>query len=297
MAAASPPFHHRPQQRPMNGSWALRTHLELGALRGAVPCARLHARHVLWEWGLSDLDEPVELVVSELVTNAIQASVGLSSEMPGYEEESLGLPCVWLWLASDGRQLVVEVGDGSPRAPALAETEQDVEGGRGLLLVEIGQPAVGLLLPRRRGREPAKDHPQGRLGAGRAPPSGEPHTTRPPTGEGGFAVGRTAKPPLIRGKAAPEKRNSDAAEHGDHAPQDSRLVAEDGLVDGIVRHQPDMAVAPLEGLDRASILCSNRCPRGGGRARGPVRLNQRPQPPPARQVPSRPRDRPCRAAR
>jgi hypothetical protein len=28
----------------------LRSYLELGALPTAVPCARLHARHVLWEW-------------------------------------------------------------------------------------------------------------------------------------------------------------------------------------------------------------------------------------------------------
>jgi hypothetical protein len=32
-------------------SWPLRSHLELGALPSAVPCARLHAKHVLWEWG------------------------------------------------------------------------------------------------------------------------------------------------------------------------------------------------------------------------------------------------------
>ena len=133
----------------MSGSWARRTHLELGALRGAVPCARLHARHVLWEWGLSDLDEAVELVVSELVTNAIQASAGLSREVPGYDEESQGLPCVWLWLASDGRQLVVEVGDSSPRTPIQAETEteHDVEGGRGLLLVETVSRRWGYYYP------------------------------------------------------------------------------------------------------------------------------------------------------
>ena len=131
----------------MSGSWARRTHLELGALRGAVPCARLHARHVLWEWGLSDLDEAVELVVSELVTNAIQASAGLSREVPGYAEDSHGLPCVWLWLASDGRQLVVEVGDSSPRAPVQAQTEQDVEGGRGLLLVETVSRRWGYYFP------------------------------------------------------------------------------------------------------------------------------------------------------
>ena len=131
----------------MSGSWARRTHLELGALRGAVPCARLHARHVLWEWGLSDLDEAVELVVSELVTNAVQASAGLSREVPGYDEDSQGLPCVWLWLASDGRQLVVEVGDSSPRTPVPVETELDVEGGRGLLLVETVSRRWGYYFP------------------------------------------------------------------------------------------------------------------------------------------------------
>jgi hypothetical protein len=34
-----------------------------------VPCARLHARLVLLEWGLAALSESLELVVSELVTN------------------------------------------------------------------------------------------------------------------------------------------------------------------------------------------------------------------------------------
>ena len=129
-AAASLPFHRPPQQRPATGTWGRRTYLELGALHGAVPCARLHARNVMWEWSLSDLDEAVELVVSELVTNAIQASAGLSRDVPGLDEENLGVPSVWLCLASDGRQLVVEVGDSSPRAPVSAATELDVEGGR-----------------------------------------------------------------------------------------------------------------------------------------------------------------------
>ena len=139
MAAASLPFHRRPQPRPATGTWRRRTHLELGALPGAVPCARLHARHVLWEWGLSALDDPVELVVSELVTNAIQASAGLARYG--------GVPSVWLWLASDGRQLVVEVGDGSAQPPVQAATEQDAEGGRGLLLVETISRRWGYYFP------------------------------------------------------------------------------------------------------------------------------------------------------
>jgi anti-sigma regulatory factor (Ser/Thr protein kinase) len=131
----------------MTSAWALRTYLELGALQGAVPCARLHARHVLWEWRLGDLDESVELIVSELVTNAVQASASLSSQLPGYEYENLGLPAVWLWLTSDGHQIMVEVGDSSPRTPVSATTELDVEGGRGLLLVDTVSEDWGYYFP------------------------------------------------------------------------------------------------------------------------------------------------------
>ena len=67
--------------------------------------------------------------------------------MPGPDEENLGVPSVWLWLASDGRQLVVEVGDSSPRTPVPAETELDVEGGRGLLLVETVSRRWGCYFP------------------------------------------------------------------------------------------------------------------------------------------------------
>ena len=42
-----------------------RSSLLLGALPSAVPCARLHARQVLWEWGLSEVAEIAELLLSE----------------------------------------------------------------------------------------------------------------------------------------------------------------------------------------------------------------------------------------
>ncbi len=35
--------------------WPLRDFLEYGALPSAVPSARLHARQIAWEWGLSAL--------------------------------------------------------------------------------------------------------------------------------------------------------------------------------------------------------------------------------------------------
>jgi hypothetical protein len=50
-----------------------------GAFPSAVPCARMHARQIVWEWGLAALAEPVELVVSELITNAVRACEGLGA--------------------------------------------------------------------------------------------------------------------------------------------------------------------------------------------------------------------------
>jgi hypothetical protein len=57
--------------------WPLQDFLELGALPSAVPCARLHARLVIQEWGLATLADHVELLVSELMTNAVHASWGI----------------------------------------------------------------------------------------------------------------------------------------------------------------------------------------------------------------------------
>src|SRR5204863_9364394 len=58
----------------MSDSWPLSTSLPLGALPGATPCARMHARAVLTEWGLDDLADAAELIVSELVANAVRGS-------------------------------------------------------------------------------------------------------------------------------------------------------------------------------------------------------------------------------
>jgi anti-sigma regulatory factor (Ser/Thr protein kinase) len=104
--------------------WPLRSRLELGAYPTAVPCARLHARHIALEWGLRALAEPTELLVSELATNAIRASVGLLS------------PVIRLCLASDRHGIVVRVWDGNDQMPARRDTGPDSECGRGLLLVE-----------------------------------------------------------------------------------------------------------------------------------------------------------------
>ena len=41
--------------------WPYHSFLPLGALPGAVPCARLHTTAVLWEWDMEALSQPVHL--------------------------------------------------------------------------------------------------------------------------------------------------------------------------------------------------------------------------------------------
>ena len=107
-----------------------RTALLLGALPSAVPCARLHARQVLWEWGLSENAETAELLLSELVTNAVQGARAIVSDLP-----------VNVRLSANRDRLLIEVWDSNIQPPVSRVVEGDfpaleAEGGRGLFLVE-----------------------------------------------------------------------------------------------------------------------------------------------------------------
>jgi anti-sigma regulatory factor (Ser/Thr protein kinase) len=105
--------------------WPLRSFLELGAYPTAVPCARLHAKHVLREWHLAEVSNSAELLVSELVTNAVRAS----STGPS-------IAVVRLWLLSNHVRVLIMVQDDSLKHPVQAHPDADAESGRGLLLVE-----------------------------------------------------------------------------------------------------------------------------------------------------------------
>jgi anti-sigma regulatory factor (Ser/Thr protein kinase) len=110
--------------------WPLASSLELGALPTAVPCARLHAKHLAWEWRLTGISETIELLVSELTTNSVQA-------MAGHD----GQPTIRLRLLSDNMRFRIEVWDGDRRSPAPKDLTADgipdleAESGRGLFLV------------------------------------------------------------------------------------------------------------------------------------------------------------------
>jgi anti-sigma regulatory factor (Ser/Thr protein kinase) len=114
--------------------WTFQSALVLGALPTATPCARLHARNVAREWGLRELSDTVELVVSELVTNAVSASVD-ENQRPHYTDAH-GAAYVRLRLSTDRRAVFVEVWDENVRPPEPSQAGLDDEGGRGLMLVE-----------------------------------------------------------------------------------------------------------------------------------------------------------------
>jgi anti-sigma regulatory factor (Ser/Thr protein kinase) len=109
--------------------WPLMTHLELAAMRTAVPCFRKHARLVALEWGLPELAERIELIVSELVTNSVLAAEHSRAD-------GLATPVVRLWLFTDLRCVLVRVWDGSREMPVRRDAGPDEERGRGLMLVE-----------------------------------------------------------------------------------------------------------------------------------------------------------------
>lgn len=129
VGSASHAAGRTPSLRPQP-AWS---HLELAALPTAPSCARLHTKQVLWEWGLTHLSDTSELVISELVTNAMQIT----------HQQRLQTP-IRLWLTSyrhdEHQYLLIEVWDGSTEPPKLnAAHANDIppleESGRGLFLV------------------------------------------------------------------------------------------------------------------------------------------------------------------
>jgi anti-sigma regulatory factor (Ser/Thr protein kinase) len=91
---------------------------ELPSDPAVVADARRTATRQLAHWGLDELAFTTELVVSELVTNAIRYATG----------------SIRLRLIRE-RALVCEVLDGGATAPHLRHPRTTDEGGRGLLLV------------------------------------------------------------------------------------------------------------------------------------------------------------------
>jgi anti-sigma regulatory factor (Ser/Thr protein kinase) len=117
-------------------SWPLTSSLPPLAPFPSVPkVARGHLAVTCIGWNLATVAEDGQEVVSELATNAINASMG-----PDGNPRYIGggrMPTVALRLSSDGIRLLVEVHDEIPsRRPVLTDAGTDAEGGRGLTIVD-----------------------------------------------------------------------------------------------------------------------------------------------------------------
>jgi anti-sigma regulatory factor (Ser/Thr protein kinase) len=106
----------------------------VGALPTAAGMARMRVRLVLAEWQVDDdTAGDLELIVSELVTNAVNASTG-DDGRPLYGLGGRVLP-VQVRLYSDGRRLLAEVWDEAPGKPRPCEAGEWEEHGRGLTMI------------------------------------------------------------------------------------------------------------------------------------------------------------------
>jgi hypothetical protein len=120
---------HVPPSRPRlprGGSWPLCTHMAYGPLVGSVPTARARTAAVLREWGAVSAEtvSDVLIVVSELVSNGVQASLALPLPRP-----------VFVSVCWDGVRVLVQVGDESAAQPVCVWPGEEALSGRGLIVV------------------------------------------------------------------------------------------------------------------------------------------------------------------
>lgn len=109
----------------------------LGALPTAPSLARGFTSVTLGDWGLGSLTDIAELVVSELSTNVVQAS--MNPDGSARYDDAGKLSLLWIRLISDGSRLVIEVWDTISTAlgaPVARHPEPDEESGRGLEIIE-----------------------------------------------------------------------------------------------------------------------------------------------------------------
>jgi hypothetical protein len=117
-----------PHQRDWHERFPCQDYVELAADLAAVPAARLRLRADLGEWGLDIPADDAELVVTEIMANAVNATRAV--HWPASR------PPIRLWLRGDTALLFILTWDATPQAlrPTCAATWREV--GRGLMLVD-----------------------------------------------------------------------------------------------------------------------------------------------------------------
>lgn len=146
---APPPLRAAPSRpalaRP--GPVVRETHLELGPVDTAPGCARGLLREFLGCWGLAHLRDPGDEITTELVSNAVAASVATAPE--GGEPRP-----VTVWLTLRDGELCIWVWDPDPAPPPRDQPlpADDAEDGRGLFMVNAFSKRWGYCPGRRGGK-------------------------------------------------------------------------------------------------------------------------------------------------
>jgi hypothetical protein len=128
--------------------------LSLASLPNAPFYGRLLVQRSLRAWGIAHMIDDAQLVASELLTNAVNASAGLTT--------------IQVRLAVlEGTSLMIEVRDCSPEPPVLDDAVSHNESGRGLMIVEALSECWGYYHPTYRSKAvwaelliplPAREH-------------------------------------------------------------------------------------------------------------------------------------------
>jgi len=100
-------------------AWPLASILKLGTLPRSVSTARQHTAVTLSEWNMAHLADDAQIVVSELVTNALVHGAGP----------------VTVRLRANTESLLIEVSDALAAPPEPRHHAADAEGGHGLEIV------------------------------------------------------------------------------------------------------------------------------------------------------------------
>ncbi|WP_217162856.1 ATP-binding protein [Streptomyces sp. AC512_CC834] len=128
------------------------SHIRLAATLTAVSCSRVFTAHTLRQWNVPHLVDNAQLVVSELVTNAVKATGVVTANPTWSQLEDVRLLHVGIY--GHGHSVTIQVWDNSDELPvqAKADTEEWAEGGRGLFIVEALALHVGHFFPQSGGK-------------------------------------------------------------------------------------------------------------------------------------------------
>jgi anti-sigma regulatory factor (Ser/Thr protein kinase) len=152
LLAQKPATPKRDERQPMIQRPMLPSSLNLAALPTAVSCSRMFIRHTLRSWNLVDQIDSAELVVSELVTNAVKAT-GVMLPNPGWSDLEK-VPLINVRVMAHGDGISIQVWDASVEPPVqpAAGADDDAENGRGLFIVRTVARQVGHFYPRGGGK-------------------------------------------------------------------------------------------------------------------------------------------------